>query len=89
MNEQPEALLVLADRIDEAQGKPIAIDMQAAAELRRLRQVNAELLEALKEIRPVIIFQRDIIEGNKNPSAWSWPIGVIDAAIAKAEGEKA
>jgi hypothetical protein len=50
MNEQPEALLALADRIDEAQGKPIAIDTQAAAELRHLRQVNAELLEALKSI---------------------------------------
>ena len=45
---QPEALLALADRIEEAQGKPIAIEPQAAAELRRLHALNQELLGALQ-----------------------------------------
>lgn len=35
-DKQPEALLALADRIEEAAGAPINIDPRAAAELRRL-----------------------------------------------------
>lgn len=49
-NKQPEALLALADRIEEAQGKHIAIDPQAAAELRRLHETNQELLGLLEAL---------------------------------------
>lgn len=49
-NKQPEALLALADRIEEAQGKPIAIGPQAAAELRRLHEANQGLLGLLEAL---------------------------------------
>jgi len=82
MNEQPEALLALADRIDEAQGKPIAIDTQAAAELRRLHEVNAELLKELKRLMDMDVAY------NRGPVVEDAVIKAR-AAIAKAEGEKA
>jgi hypothetical protein len=89
MNEQPEALLVLADRIDEAQGKPIAIDTQAAAELRRLRQVNAELLEALKSYSLPIDMNNIALSRHEFGSQDVERELKRRAAIAKAEGEKA
>lgn len=73
MTKQPEALLAFADRIEEAQGKPIAIDPQAAAELRRLHEVNQELLEALK----------DVMYWDNGKPEWD----VARAAITKATGE--
>lgn len=45
---QPESLR-LADWLDAHANGPWAAQKQAAAELRRLHSVNAELLEALKE----------------------------------------
>ena len=48
MSAQP--LLALADRITKAQGNYIAIHHAAADELRRLVDVNAELLKALENV---------------------------------------
>jgi hypothetical protein len=49
MTEQPEALF-LADELEAPLGTVISgeVDKRAAAELRRLHEVNAELLAALK-----------------------------------------
>ena len=58
---------------------------KAAAELRRLHEVNAELLEALYTSRSVILFHRDIVEGGANAKFWSGPLEAIEAAIAKRE----
>ncbi len=51
MSKQPEALF-LADEFEAPLGTVISgeVDKRAAAELRRLHAVNAELLEALKAI---------------------------------------
>ena len=54
MSTQPEALLALADRIEEAQGKPIAIEPQAAAELRRLHEANQGLLGLLEALESLL-----------------------------------
>ena len=49
MSEQPEALrLADAFGIQHWTGLPIALHVEAAAELRRLHEVNAELVEALQ-----------------------------------------
>jgi hypothetical protein len=47
MSNQPEALR-LADALDNPPGAPLFIEV--AAELRRLHAVNADLLEALRNI---------------------------------------
>lgn len=47
MSEQPEALR-LAKWLDEMPSSGYALPNQAATELRRLHEVNQELLEALK-----------------------------------------
>ena len=54
MTKQPEALLALADRIEEANECPMVISIYAADELRRLHEVNAELLAALELALPQI-----------------------------------
>jgi len=78
MSTQPEALLALAGRIEEAQGKPIAIDPQAAAELRRLHVLNQELLEALQTILNISLMDK---------GHWAKTIEAeAHAAIAKATG---
>jgi len=73
MTQQPEALR-LADELDE---KPDSDGhcRQAAAELRRLHAVNAQLLEALEELDA------------KPEHTGSWL--KARAAIAKATGEQA
>jgi hypothetical protein len=48
MNKQLSPLLALADRIEEANECPMVISIRAAAELRHLHEVNAELLAALE-----------------------------------------
>jgi hypothetical protein len=60
---------------------------QAAAELRRLHEVNAELVEALKFARETAVGWYDDSRGfdAKRPPVWLKP---IDAAIAKATGEQ-
>jgi len=97
-DKQPEALR-LADRLEaDAQGlnlgaegmgwEPSANNMHdAATELRRLHEVNAELVEALKLAREEAVGWYDDSRGfdAKRPPAWLKP---IDDAIAKATGEQ-
>jgi hypothetical protein len=90
MNKQPEALR-LADALDHVELRPSDykdVD-KAAAELRRLHDLNGELLEALK--------QHGAHHGNCDymilltslpPMRKPCSCG-LHAAIAKAEGEKA
>ena len=88
---QPEALrladeLLFAGRFaheseDVAARRRINRNSQAATELRRLHEVNAELLEALKALIDMdVAYQR----GEKVVQA----VEVARAAIAKAEGSK-
>lgn len=61
MSTQPEALR-LADLLerDPSEWGGLTLGWKAAAELRRLHEVNAELLEALKELKAVIpVFPKD------------------------------
>ena len=78
MADQPEALR-LADELDYKEQRfldPYPSELrQAAAELRRLRAVNRELLEALLRIATVNAMDYEY-------QAWA------RAAIAKAEGEQ-
>jgi hypothetical protein len=79
--EQPKALR-LAYELVTLHGYPLSI--QAAAELRRLHSLNAELLEALK-----------LCEGNiksllasAHPKVYGEWLTFVSAAIAKATGDK-
>jgi hypothetical protein len=78
MNEQPTALR-LADALESNYGEQPELD--AAAELRRLHAVNAELLDALKLVRDRF-FPMDQPERDRD-SMWE----PVNAAIAKAEGK--
>ena len=72
MSEQPEALR-LADAIDYPD---VLLGNEAAAELRRLHEVNAELLEACKQAEwHSLDLPKKVIEQ-------------LQAAIAKATGEQ-
>ncbi len=85
MNKQPEALR-LADAIDYAD---VLFGNEAAAELRRLHEVNAELVEALREAADEIegwgayaspYFQeKHDLEGS---------VAAVHTAIVKATGEQ-
>jgi hypothetical protein len=83
MTEQPEAL-----RLADALASPLedANDFAdiAAAELRRLHAVNAELLEALKIARPYV---SAALTNTGSADAYHAE-RQVDIAIAKAEGEK-
>jgi hypothetical protein len=86
MTEQPEALF-LADELEAPLGTVISgeVDKRAAAELRRLHAVNAELLEALKAIElalklPTVTPAQVLHESSVIRQG-------IRAAIAKAEGK--
>jgi hypothetical protein len=70
MDDKPEALL-LAECLDEPQYLTHRQAARAAAELRRLYEVNAELLEALK----VLLNNNEALTGEN----------IARAAIAKAE----
>ena len=73
MNTQPEALR-LADLLEESY--PLEPEAeQAAAELRRLHEVNQELLEALKDMRDFYYKANEYQEKAR-------------AAITKATGER-
>jgi len=81
MSKQPEALRLadnlcyMADNGDMGRKPdPKCSKRQAAAELRRLHEVNGELLEALKNIAEM------------NPALPMGMIEAVHAAIAKAEG---
>jgi hypothetical protein len=80
-NKQPEALRLAEFFEDRGFYRS---ELKAAAELRRLHQVNAELVEELKNI------------ANANPSKWDaevrdqfqqWAQNRARATIAKATGE--
>ena len=50
MDKQPEALSIAKRLRDQQQPLSLALRHKAAAELRRLHEVNAELVEALKRL---------------------------------------
>ena len=81
MSKQPEALR-LADDLDQWSHTTLDVH-EAAAELRRLHEVNAELLEALKVCRDRF-FPADQL-GRDHDLDWD----IVNAAIAKAEGDQA
>jgi mevalonate kinase len=72
MNTQPEALR-LAELLENSLKATFNTE-EAAAELRRLHEVNQELLKALKAFMP-------------GAEAMGWNTDKARAAIAKAEGE--
>jgi hypothetical protein len=78
-DKQPEALR-LADWIERGNYNHEDVT-KAAAELRRLHEVNAELVEIFKRIR---LEQGFACECGIEDSTW----GLIESAIAKATGEQ-
>jgi hypothetical protein len=88
MTTQPEALR-LADELQAISKNPWAKHwercLEAAAELRRLHAVNAELLEALQNIAATAKFAEEF------KSDWcaaaTGMVRMARAAIARAEGE--
>ena len=80
MSTQPEALR-LADELVASHGYPLSI--KAAAELRRLHQVNAELLEALQLCEKNI----DSLLASAHPKVFGIWLDVVRAAITKATKE--
>lgn len=76
MSEQPEALRI-ADELIALHG-PTEIDERAAAELRRLHEVNQELLEALKAVYDTCSWGDEASYDAMEKAR---------AAIARAEGE--
>jgi hypothetical protein len=85
-DKQPEALR-LADLMENEKHVTDLALSKAAAELRRLHAVNAELVEALKlaEKRLIAKCDKDLVAFNgKDVNA----LTAISAAIAKATGEQ-
>jgi len=76
MSEKPEALR-LTDCLDDV---TCNTPHPAAAELRRLHTLNGELLEALKEIEPILARMYGPQAANLPP------MQLVRAAIARAEG---
>ena len=77
MSTQPEAL-ELADMLDLVHPLALPFAGKAAAELRRLHEVNADLLDALC----MVLDDPDALDGR--PLTYE----CVRAAIAKATGEK-
>jgi hypothetical protein len=77
MTDKPEALR-LADAL-ETRAITFRDKAEAAAELRRLHALNAELLEALKEIEPILARMYGPQAANLPP------MQLVRAAIAKVE----
>lgn len=77
--------LFLADELEAPLGTVLSseVDRRAAAELRRLHSVNAELLEALKIARPYV---SAALTETASVDVYRAELQV-DIAIAKAEGE--
>lgn len=93
MSEQPTALR-LADELADYTGFTVVGMDQAAAELRRLHELNQELLEALKLVFPTLErlkFEADGSYGNNFSQARADTARknyqAARAAIAKAEGQ--
>jgi hypothetical protein len=77
-DKQPEALR-LANAIDLGRPRLVLDCIDAAAELRRLHEVNAELVEALKKIQD---------ECRSCPDECAMMGAIAEDAIAKATGEQ-
>jgi hypothetical protein len=78
-DKQPEALRI-ADALDELDLQFYSTELlcdNAAAELRRLHEVNAELVEALKRLSLYVAYNGD-----------DWVQREAKAALAKATGEQ-
>ena len=88
MSKQPEALQ-LADELADYTGFTVAGMDQAAAELRRLYAVNAELLQALKDATDAIehwgSYSSDYFQQKWDLQS---DINAARAAIARAEGQE-
>ena len=85
MNTQPEALR-LADAMLAEPRKPTWDELdKAAAELRRLHEVNQELLKALESMLASIHPYRE----DGTPTIPDATINLVNAAINKATGEQA
>ena len=84
MSEQPEALR-LAQELDAYH--TMACHKQSAAELRRLHAVNADLLEALKDMHSGWKYIRET-HGDLYGVGWDRSQEKAEAAIAKAEEVK-
>jgi len=83
MNTQPEALR-LAVELESYVGRPVC--NEAAAELRRLHALNADLLVALKQMESALarcFGPHKAEEGNRHRA-----LATARAAIAKATGEQ-
>ncbi len=91
IDKQPESLR-LADALDSMTTENIRFDQldEAAAELRRLHEVNAELVRTLKAIK--VAFEKEDDRGAINDTLWvsdyETLFDFIDTAIAKATGEQ-
>jgi hypothetical protein len=86
VSDQPEALLALADRIEEAAGNPIAIDPQAATELRHqhgeIEALKAERNRAHRACEQISVrlhaaaAERDALKAQRQPltqrEAFEW-----------------
>ena len=83
MTQQPEALR-LADAILTNKWPQVSPIWEASQELRRLHEVNQELLEALKDIAEMYSYEDSIIELARKFYEAKCTACV---AIAKAEGE--
>ena len=84
MSDKPEELR-LADELERVYGYPDT--HAAAAELRRLHELNQELLDALLGALP---FVEDAVDDVCFKPGWALKqLNAINAAIAKATGESA
>lgn len=81
MDKQPEALRLADILIADAYWSPM-LGEQAAAELRRLHEVNQKLAESNVELLEALEALR------KTPYMPPALIGIFDDLIAKAEGEQ-
>jgi len=88
-DKQPEALSIAKRLKDQQQPLSLALRHKAAAELRRLHEVNAELVATLKEAAYEIqdwgSYASEYFQ-NKHDLAGS--VAAVHAAIAKATGEQ-
>ena len=86
-DKQPEALLI-ADHLEISATHAAALRQKAAAELRRLHEVNAELVEALRLIQPIECDNLHHEKKHRHSYTESCPVKEwIDGVIAKAQGD--
>ena len=86
-DKQPEALSIAKRLKDQQQPLSLALRHKAAAKLRRLHEVNAELVEALRECTTWMEYLR----ASGDAGNWEWEADEYTraiAAIAKATGEQ-